>query len=75
MRLTLKVVADNHKAIAQVLEDLAEELRRGHMTSNAGGGHPTEHGYATIDFDFTNCNDVYADISDCIVISPYGDDN
>ena len=66
MRLDISIVGKNADNILAALEETISEIRRSNDSNCVGGV-----GDITVDYQFTDCDDVYEDNSEAKVIRPF----
>ena len=67
MRLDIVIVAKTKEEFVSALQSMIEQIQLSNTPSNSS--MITEDGI-DVDFSFTDCDDIYADISNCKVIFP-----
>jgi hypothetical protein len=67
VRLDIAIVSKTKEEFISALQAMIEQLQLSNTPSNSS--MITEDGI-DVNFEFTDCNDIYADKSDCLVIFP-----
>ncbi len=69
MRFNIRMVSKNPLDFAKALGEIRDQIVRKNIPSNCCGDYGENAVF--VDFEFTDCDDVYYDDSGCKVIKPF----